>query len=241
MERHDDSDDTPDYAANISFALKKSQAAIAADARAARERQSELEAQTSIQRRALRIQILSLLTTAAIVLIYLAQLGALREEIGAMREQVQLALDAQRPWFLPLDASGVLNQTPGQPFATPVEWMNSGDSPALDVAMTCGTITLPATETFRPDATGETPESESRTIVGPKQTIPLPCSSAGLQEDEIREIQAGTRKFYIFGKATYRDSARRNHHTTFCLWLKPDPQGGPQALPISCATYNDAD
>jgi hypothetical protein len=250
MQGDDQADDGQDYTAHVSVKVHRPATAQEREDRQDRRERAERERRTELrQRRALFLEALTLVAVVGALYVYRGQWAALRhqgdvlkQQVLAMRAQVRLMLDQQRPWLLPFQASGNLVLNPGEAFSTPVEWKNSGQTPALDVQLSCATKTLLLNEEFSADYGTEEPSSKgSRSVIGPSQTVPSLCWSSGLTPSEVDEIKAGTRLFYVYGKSQYRDTARRTHHSTFCLWLNPGAEGDPQATPVTCATNNDAD
>lgn len=149
---------------------------------------------------------------------------------------LELLKTEQRAWFLPVQGTEIRLE-PGQPFVTPMRWRNSGKTPAFDVKMLCGVGVLGTSEAFLPDyGTKETESSGSRSMVGPGQEVPQPCSSNGLTAEQIAALTSGSSRLYVYGKANYRDVFGEERHTTFCTWWDI-ARAGLNA----CPTYNNAD
>lgn len=149
---------------------------------------------------------------------------------------LKLLQSQQRAWLLP-DSAAKISFAPEMPIEVPVMWRNSGQTPAFGAVLTCVTRTLRNDEEFLPDYTGEKGlGAASQMMIAPAQQVPQGCGTTGLSRAEVEEIISGTRRFYVYGKARYRDVFDVPRHTTFCMWL--DPSGSSA---VACPTYNDAD
>lgn len=128
----------------------------------------------------------------------------------------------------------------GPPITFKVTAKNFGKTPAKKVVSTIMAGSLPLGEPFVPQypvALDTFPHEGGVGVVYPSMEVPLQSKPVGpMKEEGIAALRDSRIVMYIWGKISYEDVFRIEHHTTFCLFMHPTLQRVSQ-----CKTYNDAD
>ncbi|OFW42399.1 MAG: hypothetical protein A3J28_14660 [Acidobacteria bacterium RIFCSPLOWO2_12_FULL_60_22] len=178
-----------------------------------------------------------------------AQSKAMQDAASAAQSQAEAskrALDAsieasrndQRAW---VGIRNVIKPTPAQladegTFEFGVNVYNVGKSPAFGLKMQLGSGDVLSGVKFEPFYNLIThTEPESAAIIPPDGYVVMSIALP-MDRQRIERLKNRIRVFYLFGRMEYQDTAKRVHHTTFCLWLRPD-----LASFAVCETYNTAD
>jgi len=194
---------------------------------------------------------LAVIACGTLIIIYF-QLVALRDQTGLISTQTatlkkqtdilnsqtailqsQLVND-HRPWISFKEAARTVTKE-GIPLSIGLTFMNTGNSPALDLTIKAAVeirdkplpTPLPA---IRKKAT------HSRGVIGPQATCLHPIDITNVTEKHLANLQSGAELLYIWGHVNYKDIFGKQHQTTFCMHTEP---GSPNY--VACGNNNYAD
>lgn len=170
-----------------------------------------------------------------------AQLQSAKAAEGAVKAaQNQMRVD-QRAWVGVTDISIKNPIVAGQKFVWMGQIENSGKSPALNTKILFYSHTALRGEpsSFIYPNIPSDPEEYGTTVIEPSSKFHIGGyerpDDPVLTEVQVRALQDGTTRMYIYGKIRYQDIFRVWHRTHVCAWVAPDLK---ETHP--CSTYNDA-
>jgi hypothetical protein len=154
---------------------------------------------------------------AALAFIYFMQLHAMQGQLDVMKLQ-------QRPWVGIKSYSNIEATKSGTPFYMWVDFGNFGQSPAFlkDTIMEMRPITgeqgnLPENTEFSesiPDSFAKNRDPLFPGSVGYRKIAKITMS-----DDDARQITAGTKTLYLFGRIRYTSADSPEVHTTRFCWF----------------------
>jgi hypothetical protein len=191
-----------------------------------------------------RVEVAAVVVGAAVLLVYICQLRAMRESVDNTAKQFQV--DA-RPFvsITKIDLLGHLNE--GEQIKGRAEIVNSGRTPAVNLRG-CSDIALlpnssPMTDEFPCPAPNNPKRKESEiSIFSMGSGAPFPMESPGTTINPIASLlpllKSGSVRLYYYGEVTYGDVLKTGnaHHTSFCVRYNVDT-----GLPEICEKHNRMD
>jgi hypothetical protein len=164
-----------------------------------------------------------------------AQQTIAEKTLGATVEQFRLD---QRAWVGVTDISIKSTIVPGRRFVWIGYVQNSGRTASLNTVMQFKYRTFPKGETPR-FIYGKLTEPQGEIALQPSMKISIggheDPKDSPLTELQVRAMQEGITRMYIFGRIEYDDIFGFPHHTHVCAWLDSD-----LATTHPCRIYNDA-
>jgi hypothetical protein len=159
----------------------------------------------------------------------------------SLKASIEVSRNDQRAWvgqtdILPpvfTDGGKAVYFKDGERTRFTVFIVNSGKSPAKNVAQSTSYRTLGSKIKFSPRYPGE---SDNRGVIQPGLRLALnPPETNRATRQMIETYASGENVLYLYGRITYDDIFDRPHQTTFCVYLLRD-----LANFTDCTTYNDA-